>query len=69
MASGWAACNRCATLIERNQWDLMAARVVSILEGTYESLLVPDSDLMASVVFVYEQLRKNITGPLELLDE
>lgn len=61
----WAACDECAPLIERNDWNGLVSRVVADYEHRHGSDMA-DSTVTA-VRGMYRLLRKNITGPLRLL--
>ena len=58
----WAACDRCAQLIERNQWTALRRRALAAWSGRAD-----DSTQRAAVdrqlAQLYRQLRRNITGP------
>lgn len=60
-ADGWAACAKCADLIERNEWSRLVVRAARAVEEQHG---IPAWFVAASMSELYQRLRANVTGPL-----
>lgn len=59
----WAACELCARLILRNDWNGLSRRSVNaVLRETPEAEQLDSADIEASMKYLHRMLRKNIIG-------
>lgn len=78
---GWSACDVCAPLIERNEWNAIVRRAVTFYTAQHgnadyargaarhEAQFVPVDAYAANIRALYRKLRQNITGPVRRVDE
>ena len=66
----WSACDRCAQLIDRNQWTALRRRALAAWsdsatgQDTDPDRDVAEADLDRQLAQLYRLLRRNVTGPL-----
>lgn len=66
-AGDWAACDTCAKLIERDQWNRLVQRAVDAQIGRTPGMQFLRDDLTTRLGRMYRVIRKNTTGPLRPL--
>lgn len=66
-AEDWMACDICAELIEKDQWNRLTQRAVTYIVQRHPELATETAEVQTSVKAQYRMLRKNITGGLRHL--